>query len=199
MIAGLAALLFAMNASAQKTWTGTTSTAWNTATNWSPAGAPVASDNVTIPSAPANQPVLSGTTGVCANLTINTGASLSISATTSNNAQLTTSGSTVISGSLTLGGTITRTGKLIVNNITWASGSSMSGYLNSSIEVSGNWEFASGSSAAMGLSSVLFTGSTNTLITSNSASSSFNVVTFGKSSGNTVSINAASTDRKSVV
>ncbi len=193
MIATLVAMLVCIVATAQKTWTGTTSTAWNTSTNWSPAGAPAATDNVTIPSAPANQPVISGTTGVCANLTINAGASLSVSATSSNNAQLTASGSTVISGTLTLGGTITRTGKLIVNNITWASGSSMSGFLNSSIEVSGNWEFASGSSAAMGLSSVVFTGSTSTLITSNSASSSFGVTTFGKNSGNSVTINSAST------
>ncbi len=185
-------LITGVNLYAQKTWTGTTSTAWNTSTNWSPAGAPAATDHVTIPSAPSNQPVISGSlTPVCNNLTINTGASLTISSTITNQAMLTASGNAIINGSLSLTGVASTTLKVV--NITWGSGSSMTGSISGGIHVSGNWEFASGSSVAMGLSSVVFTGSTNTLITSNSASSSFNVVTFGKSSGNTVSINAAST------
>lgn len=50
------------NAGAGKTWTGQTSTAWSTSTNWSPNGVPGSNDDVTIPgSATApNQPSLTG-------------------------------------------------------------------------------------------------------------------------------------------
>jgi hypothetical protein len=68
-----ASLWMSLAVSAQtNTWTGATSTAWNTATNWSLGHAPTAAEDVSIPSAPANQPVISGTiTPVCNDLTIN--------------------------------------------------------------------------------------------------------------------------------
>ena len=43
-----------------KTWTGTSSTDWLDGNNWMPAGVPTATDDVLIPAAPANQPVLDG-------------------------------------------------------------------------------------------------------------------------------------------
>ncbi|OYT12187.1 MAG: hypothetical protein B6I18_01455, partial [Bacteroidetes bacterium 4572_112] len=54
-----------------------TSTDWNTASNWSNGSVPTSSDNVIIPSAPANQPhVLNGGDAECNDLTIESGASL---------------------------------------------------------------------------------------------------------------------------
>ncbi|NVO04204.1 MAG: hypothetical protein HXX09_16040, partial [Bacteroidetes bacterium] len=53
------------------TWTGTTNTTWNLATNWSPAGIPGAADNATIVST-ANQPVLSANTSI-KNFTLTSG------------------------------------------------------------------------------------------------------------------------------
>lgn len=78
------------------TWIGTT-TAWSTASNWSPAYVPIAQTNVTIPTSPAggNFPVLSGDISIN-DLTINSSASVSL-----NGNQLT------LSGTLTSTGTIT--------------------------------------------------------------------------------------------
>lgn len=57
--------------SAQHTWTGATSTDWNTASNWSAASVPTATDSVIIPDTTGlpNAPTLS-TTATCNNLTI---------------------------------------------------------------------------------------------------------------------------------
>jgi PKD repeat protein len=58
------------------TWTGTTSTAWNVAGNWSPAAIPAAGDAVVIPNV-ANDPVLAANTSV-SHITIESGAVLSL-------------------------------------------------------------------------------------------------------------------------
>ncbi len=60
------------------TWLGTTSTDWNTASNWC-GGVPTLSTDVTIPSGAPRFPILAGSTGFCRNLTISSGASLAIS------------------------------------------------------------------------------------------------------------------------
>ena len=61
------------------TWTGSSSTDWNTAANWSGGSVPSAGDDVTIPDV-SNNPILGSSTDVCADLTIQSGAVL-----TSNN------------------------------------------------------------------------------------------------------------------
>ncbi|TXD52703.1 MULTISPECIES: discoidin domain-containing protein [unclassified Polaribacter] len=62
------------------TWLGTTSE-WTTGSNWSAGTVPSALTNVTIPAGTANSPIISATTGaVCNNLTIDSGASLNITA-----------------------------------------------------------------------------------------------------------------------
>ena len=63
-------------------WIGTTSTDWNTATNWSTGLVPTYSDNATIPDV-TNDPIIgaaSVATEICNNLTIQSGAVLTISA-----------------------------------------------------------------------------------------------------------------------
>ncbi|GAB3946483.1 hypothetical protein GCM10028805_17080 [Spirosoma harenae] len=60
------------------TWTGCVSTDWSTAGNWASGAVPTASDDVVIPAAPANQPVLS-TTATAKSVAVQTGASLTIS------------------------------------------------------------------------------------------------------------------------
>ncbi len=62
-----------------RTWTGVTSTAWNTPTNWQGDQVPAATENVYIPNV-ANDPVVS-LTDTCADLTLGLGANLTISAT----------------------------------------------------------------------------------------------------------------------
>lgn len=179
---------------AQKTWTGTTSTTWNTSTNWSPNGVPGSTDNVVIPSAPANQPVINGTTSpVCNNLTVNSGATLTISATSVANGQLTVAGTATFNGALSIGGLLSKTGKIIATNIIWNSTATIAAGLNARCEVSGNWTFSSGSSIDMGYCWVTFTGTGNSTITSNSANSKFSSLTLGKTATATTYIGATST------
>ncbi|MCK9270588.1 MAG: T9SS type A sorting domain-containing protein, partial [Bacteroidales bacterium] len=176
-----------------KTWTGASSTAWNTAGNWSPVGVPTAANNVTIPSAPANQPLISGTsTPVCNNLTVNAGATLTISGTSSNNAQLSVAGTATFNGNLSIGGSILKTGKLIATNIVWNSTASASGYFGGRIEIGGNWTFASGSNVDIGFCFVIFNGTASSYIYNYSANSKFGSVTFGKTTTATTYIGTGS-------
>ena len=59
-------------------WLGTTSTDWNVGTNWCSGAVPTASDNVEIPSAPTNQPNIGSAGGLCNNVTIDLGATLTM-------------------------------------------------------------------------------------------------------------------------
>ncbi|MCK9422753.1 MAG: T9SS type A sorting domain-containing protein [Bacteroidales bacterium] len=64
-------------------WLGGSSTDWATSSNWDNGSIPIGSDNVVVNSRAANQPHVtsaSGTPAVCNDLTINTGASLTIDA-----------------------------------------------------------------------------------------------------------------------
>lgn len=62
-------------------WTGDVSTDWFTAGNWS-SGVPTSADNVIIPSAPANQPLIGADGAEGNNITIENGASLTMSGVT---------------------------------------------------------------------------------------------------------------------
>ncbi|MBC8155246.1 MAG: hypothetical protein H7Z72_20340, partial [Bacteroidetes bacterium] len=77
----------------QTNWTGGTSTDWNTAGNWASGTIPTATDDVVIPSASVNQPILS-TTATAKSVEVQSGASLSITA----------AGSLTINGSKNVGG-----------------------------------------------------------------------------------------------
>ena len=84
------------------TWTGAVSTDWATAGNWSPAQVPIASVDVTIPAAPANQPVVSGVQ-TAKNVTVQAGARLTLATATAGAATVLTLGDVNQSnGSLTL-------------------------------------------------------------------------------------------------
>jgi len=134
LILGLAALLFASGYSlgASITWTGTTDTDWSTATNWNPQQVPTSSDDVTIPSGAANDPAIDTEAAVARTLTIQSGATLTISG-----------GSlTVGSGGLTFAGTITATGGTIT----------VSG--DTTISNGGNLQFGATSSATVTLNAV---------------------------------------------
>lgn len=59
-------------------WTGATSTDWFDASNWASGTVPTPADNVIIPSAPVNQPNISGGIATANRITINSGAILSM-------------------------------------------------------------------------------------------------------------------------
>ena len=115
--------------SALFTWDGSTSTNWNEPTNWDLNSVPGASNRVTIPGAPSNQPTISSTADSCFSLTIESGATLTFS-----NAKLVVTGDVNIVGSLTF------------NN------------LNDTIKVQGNWS-NSGSLNHSGNGAVVIFGS----------------------------------------
>jgi len=68
--------------SGNKIWDGSSSTDWNVAANWTPAGVPVSTDCVVIPDT-ANDPIIIGTnfTGLGRSLAVNANATLTITAT----------------------------------------------------------------------------------------------------------------------
>jgi hypothetical protein len=105
-------------------WMGTTSTDWNTASNWCGGSIPTAGTNVIIPSGTPFSPSIGASGGVCNNITINSGATLTISGSNA----LTVSGDWSNSGTFTAntstvtfdGATPTITGATTFKNVTIA-------------------------------------------------------------------------------
>lgn len=114
------------------TWHGSTSTDWNTASNWSNNAVPTSSDDVIIPSAPSNQPVVTsnpGTPAECAALIVENGATLTIGA----GKALTVSGDTDNDGTILIESDPTGIGSFIDNGTITGSGSfQMQQYLTGS-------------------------------------------------------------------
>ncbi len=88
----------------QMTWTGATSTDWQTASNWSCGTVPVLTDNIIIPPGTTYQPLI-GTSSFVKDITMNTSSSLTINST----------GILNVKGTLTNNGNVTGTGALIMN------------------------------------------------------------------------------------
>jgi hypothetical protein len=77
-----------INPAPATTWTGTTSSDWNTATNWTGGSVPTNTTDVNIPNV-ANDPAIGATVTVnCKNLTIENGATLTIESDASNSGSL---------------------------------------------------------------------------------------------------------------
>ncbi|MBL0336102.1 MAG: hypothetical protein IPP73_12570 [Chitinophagaceae bacterium] len=102
---------------------GSTSTDWNTASNWCSNAVPGATTNVIIPSSPARQPVIGSAGGTCLNISIESGATLNFSGAYTLNVK----GDWTNSGTFTAGtGTVafngsaaqTITGVTVFNNLT---------------------------------------------------------------------------------
>jgi len=103
-------------------WTGTTSTDWSVTTNWAKGSVPTSSGNVRIPSSASNQPrvtAAAGTPAVCANLEIQSGATLTINA----GRALTASGITTNNGTMLIQADATGIGSFIDNGTLAGSGS----------------------------------------------------------------------------
>jgi hypothetical protein len=89
------------------TWTGATNTDWNVTSNWISGSVPSSSTDVVISSG-SNQPVI-GAAAFCKNITINSGATLTITGSNT----LTVSGNWAISGNLN-GGTTSGSGTVTI-------------------------------------------------------------------------------------
>jgi len=111
-------------------WKGTTSNDWNIASNWCDNTIPTSATNVTIPASAPNQPVIGTAGGLCNNITIGTGASL----TTSGTSNLTISGNFTNNGTyIQNSGTITFNG----NNTQSIGGSTATTFYNLTVQNTG--------------------------------------------------------------
>lgn len=114
------------------TWDGSTSNDWNTAANWNTNAVPTSSDDVIIPAAPSNQPVVTSDPGApaeCAALTVENGASLTIGS----GKALTVGGDTQNDGTILIEADATGIGSFIDNGTITGSGSfQMQQYLTGS-------------------------------------------------------------------
>jgi hypothetical protein len=160
-------------------WIGTTSTNWFTTTNWCGGTLPTATTDIIIPSGLTNYPSIGTTGAVCRNITIESGASLTITTTNT----LTVSGNWTNNGTFTPGssstvdfngtgnigasnfntitfsttGTKTATGILsVAGNVSISAGTFVAGAFTHT--VAGNWTKSGGTFTATG-STVNFTGS----------------------------------------
>ena len=107
-------VLNVLSGSLPGSWTGSTSSDWNTLSNWVNGTIPVSTSDVTIASSATNQPVISGsTTAVCNSITIDSGASLTISPTGK-----ATFNSIINNGTLNLGSDATGIASLILGSYT---------------------------------------------------------------------------------
>jgi hypothetical protein len=121
------------------TWTGATSTDWNTASNWNPATVPTSTDNVIIPtSGITNFPVASSLTiAAGSSLTLNANARLNVGNIVNNGTLTLESGATLVQGT---GNTVTGSGGIfnVKQALTGAGGSTPSGrhwYLGSPVSL----------------------------------------------------------------
>lgn len=87
------------------TWTGVTNTDWNTTCNWLYGTIPTTTTNITIPGNLTNYPILNSGTGAVQNITIQSGASITV-----------TGAKLQISGSISNGGTFTASNGTIEMN-----------------------------------------------------------------------------------
>ena len=117
-----------------RTWTGTTSTAWATSTNWSPVGVPVSTDSVVVPFT-ATLPTLSGVATVKA-LTLASGAILTISSST-----------LTVNGTLDATGSIAGSGSVVLASV---AASTVKGSLSMPLNITGPYK-AIGTLSAGGL------------------------------------------------
>ena len=102
-------------------WTGSTSSDWNNAANWCAGAVPTSSDHVSISSSAVTNPIINdapASPAVCNNLTIGSGASLTIDA----GKALTVAGATINEGTITIKSDGTGIGSFLDNGSIGGSG-----------------------------------------------------------------------------
>ncbi|UPT68647.1 MAG: hypothetical protein M0D57_08510 [Sphingobacteriales bacterium JAD_PAG50586_3] len=93
-------LSLSLNSQTSRTWTGSSSTDWNTAGNWSPSGVPSTADHIVLNTASGNQPVLDANRNIT-NITVSAG-TIDVNGYT-----LTVTGSTNLTGGNIINGVLT--------------------------------------------------------------------------------------------
>ncbi len=124
------------------TWSGTTSSDWATATNWSTGAVPTSSDIVYVDGTFTNEPTISSTDAVAQSVTVASGNTLTID----ENSSLTVSGDFTNSGTVTLNSTADDFSSLLVEGT--ATGDITYNRFVNTYNTDGGWDFV-GSPTAM--------------------------------------------------
>lgn len=165
-------------------WSGAVGTDWGDPLNWSLGVLPDAASDVLIPAGLTNYPTVASAQS-CLGLSVATGASLTIG-----NGDLTVWGSMVSSGLLRMNAA---PGDLIVlQDLSFAEGSTANVTANANLTLTGNLTFAAGSAVTITDGAFNLVGSANTLI-SNHAATTINNLKLQKNAGYWVDICSAST------
>ena len=159
------------------TWLGSTSTDWNVATNWC-GGVPTSTTNVII-NASGNQPVIGSAGGLCNNIIINSGATLTMSGAYN----------LTVSGNWTNGGTYTPgTGTVLFNGISQTIGGTATTTFNN-LSTSGSATVTTG--AALTIGGNLSIGDGTTFMASAYALTVTGATTVGSGTSGTLTILSA--------
>jgi hypothetical protein len=163
-----------------RTWDGSFSSAWSIASNWTPAGVPVAGDAVTINMGATPYPIItSAVNATCTSVYLASGATLSIQGTLSVTGGFTNYGSVTLQGTLTTGADLYEYGNLnftneiavltINDDLRCFSGGSLTyapGLLDyPDITVKGDLVFNTGSSINLTHGKVVLSGTTQNIYT----------------------------------
>ncbi len=179
---------YTLNLTAQvpNQWVGNISNDWFDPLNWSLEHIPATTEDVTISTGYLYYPIIGSGVGVCNNLTVGSGARISVG-----------NGDLSIAGNMDIYGQAEETSVnsdfVVGGNILWQSGSTAN-ILAGEFWVTGNWEFRSGANANLANGIVVFDGATASNIRNYTAACSFASIYNYKSSGGYVNFSGMSTD-----
>ncbi|OQX74997.1 MAG: hypothetical protein B6D61_11115 [Bacteroidetes bacterium 4484_249] len=170
------------------TWTGLVNTNWHNAGNWSFNTIPDASIDVNIPDGTPNDPNVQSAGADCKNITIEPGATLTITGYT-----LEVAGDLVVHGNVIQ--TIDDSNITLQGNAVWESGSTLDvAHHNCNINIYGDWDFKSGANVNPTDGFVNFYGSSNKYIRCFSDNCSFSYLRVYKSDGAYLGVSLQSTE-----
>lgn len=177
---------FTVRNAAPNIWDGSSSTAWDTASNWSQNTVPTSTQYVEIPSGLTRYPVVSTASPTCKHIIVKNGATLTI-----------TSGSLTVETDAEIYGTLAMTtsnaGNLYIqNDLIFGSGASTNITVDSEIYVGRHLEFQEGSSVNMASGYLEMSGTGNCFIRTY-APTTINNLRSNKSSGGYMSFSNIST------
>jgi hypothetical protein len=177
---------YSISIQAGASWTGAVSSVWTNTANWSAGLVPTNTTDVVIPAGCPNYPAITSGTAYVRNISIATGASVTIAAATLN-----------VSMDLHVYGTVNLNNASsmlqIIGSALWKSGSTATAVTGSIIYCGRHWTFEQGSAVMFNDGMVTFYNSDNSRITSNSETSRFYHLKVNKPVDKTVTYNETST------
>jgi len=157
-------------------WLGTISNNWFTAENWSAEFIPASATDVTINTGYTYSPVITSGSASCNNITLGSGAKLSIGSANLN-----------VAGNMTIYGQVEQTHYnadfIVAGSVYWESGSTANITDDGEFHIEGDWEFRSGSAARLENGCTYFEGVSTSYIRSYETNCAFKNVLNNKTAG----------------